>query len=511
MNAISPTAILLGEVIQPAGNAGVASIGPFRAHSSGWKGSFRSSRRSLGAPRAHLRQGPQPREVVGGHRQSQKLVDLDQSLHHHLADRADELAPAEALLDALSLALADLVARVAGGAPIDGAAAAALDVLCHVRRDVDRAARLDEAPGVVGLVRAHCDAFARPRNIGQHLRSHVSLSCSVRGTGLYVHDQAMAVVGQHMTQVTRQRRRRLALAVQPRLGVARGFVRIVAARLTVPVLGRAVAVRSVLAPHALVAGPGLDERAVDAEVLTRQQSTLVGHFHGSIEEFGDRVVLDEAVAVLAEDRVVPHSVLDGQADEPAKQQVVLDLLDELPLAAHAVEHLQQHRAHQLLGRDAGAPALYVGLVHGRQLGVHRRQRLVDPDPDRTQWVVGRDKVLQSYRGEKALVVAVRSSHRWLPLVDQLRHVRRSDRRSRLVFQRPAKRLVRWITPEAGVGNDRKFPANVTTNGPLYCRGIDKQSAFVIATNHEKTVTHHDHKLSCRHRGRTATADHGHET
>jgi hypothetical protein len=46
------------------------------------------------------------------------------------------------------------------------------------------------------------------------------------------------------------------------------------------------------------------------------------------------------------------AVLDGQADEPAEQQVVLDLLDELPLAAHAVEHLQQHRAHELLRRDA---------------------------------------------------------------------------------------------------------------------------------------------------------------
>ena len=51
-------------------------------------------------------QGAQPREVVGRHRQGQQLVDLLQALHHDLADRADGLAPAEALLDPLSFALA---------------------------------------------------------------------------------------------------------------------------------------------------------------------------------------------------------------------------------------------------------------------------------------------------------------------------------------------------------------------------------------------------------------------
>src|SRR6187431_1278029 len=93
----------LGEVIQPAGSATTVAIGPVRHHSSGWTGSFRRSLRSLGALQAQLRQGAQPREVVGSHGQRQKLVDLIQSLHHHLADRADHLAPAEALLNALAL------------------------------------------------------------------------------------------------------------------------------------------------------------------------------------------------------------------------------------------------------------------------------------------------------------------------------------------------------------------------------------------------------------------------
>ena len=39
----------------------------------------------------------------------------------------------------------------------------------------------------------------------------------------------------------------------------------------------------------------------------------------------------------------------------------MDLLDELPLAAHAAQHPQQHRAHELLRRDARPTALDVSL------------------------------------------------------------------------------------------------------------------------------------------------------
>ncbi len=53
------------------------------------------------------------------------------------------------------------------------------------------------------------------------------------------------------------------------------------------------------------------------------------------------------------------------ADNPRKSEattiltpgeVVLGLLHQLTLRAHAVEHLQEHGAQQFLGRDAGPPA-----------------------------------------------------------------------------------------------------------------------------------------------------------
>jgi hypothetical protein len=39
--------------------------------------------------------------------------------------------------------------------------------------------------------------------------------------------------------------------------------------------------------------------------------------------------------------------------KPAKEHVALNLFHEHSLGTHAVEHLQQHGAQQLLGRDVG--------------------------------------------------------------------------------------------------------------------------------------------------------------
>ena len=80
------------------------------------------------------------------------MVHLIQSSQHHLAHRPDRLGPAEALLSALSFALAVCVAHMPSGSAIDGAAAAARDVLRHMRRDINFAARPHEAARVVSLV-----------------------------------------------------------------------------------------------------------------------------------------------------------------------------------------------------------------------------------------------------------------------------------------------------------------------------------------------------------------------
>ena len=152
-------------------------------------------------------------------------------------------------------------------------------------------------------------------------------------------------------------------------------------------------------------------RAVDAEVFPGQQIPGPGHVDRGVEQLDHDIVLNHSVAVFAEDRVVPNRVIDRQADEPAEQQVVGDLFDELPLAANAEEHLQQHCTHQLLRRDARAATLDVGFVHRREALVHLGKRFVHPQADRPQRVIRWNKVLQPHCRKQTLVVNVIASHR----------------------------------------------------------------------------------------------------
>jgi hypothetical protein len=66
---------------------------------------------------------------------------------------------------------------------------------------------------------------------------------------------------------------------------------------------------------------------------------------------GARAADQQPVAVLGEGGGIPRRVLDAEPDKPAKQQVVVDPLDQLPLGADRIERLQQQGAHQPLGRD----------------------------------------------------------------------------------------------------------------------------------------------------------------
>ena len=56
------------------------------------------------------------------------------------------------------------------------------------------------------------------------------------------------------------------------------------------------------------------------------------------------VGVEQPVAVLRERRMIPDRAVDAEADEPAEQQIVVDLLHQLPFGTDRVESLQQRRA-----------------------------------------------------------------------------------------------------------------------------------------------------------------------
>ena len=137
--------------------------------------------------------------------------------------------PAEDLLDPFALELADRVARMAGGAAVDGALAVG-GVLGHVRRDVQAARGVHEIPRVIVLVAAQRDA-ALGRNFLHQLQGALAL----RGAGGLgeprADHQPVAVLHQHVAQVAKLGRRGIGLLVQPRLGIGGGLVGLVGALL----------------------------------------------------------------------------------------------------------------------------------------------------------------------------------------------------------------------------------------------------------------------------------------
>jgi hypothetical protein len=70
-------------------------------------------------------------------------------------------------------------------------------------------------------------------------------------------------------------------------------------------------------------------------------------------------VSGQAVTVLGEAGVIPHRIIHAQANKPTEEQIELDMFDQLPLRANAVQGLNQgvharsmddltwHTAHQI--------------------------------------------------------------------------------------------------------------------------------------------------------------------
>lgn len=87
-----------------------------------------------------------------------------------------------------------------------------------------------------------------------------------------------------------------------------------------------------LGPHALLARPRLEQRTIDGEMLAREQARLFRRRHGPREELRRNVAVEQPLPILRERRRVPRRGLQIEADEPAIEQIVLELLHELPLA-----------------------------------------------------------------------------------------------------------------------------------------------------------------------------------
>ena len=139
----------------------------------------------------------------------------------------------------------------------------------------------------------------------------------------------------------------VALAIEPRLGIRRRLVRLVAAFLAVEVhrrvariVGRRAVLRALLL-EALERRPRFDQRAVDGEVFGRHQAALLRDRDHTFEEEPRHVGLEHSLLVLREARRVEALLVEVHVEEEAEQQVVVEPLAELSLATHREERDQQ--------------------------------------------------------------------------------------------------------------------------------------------------------------------------
>src|SRR5215472_4116159 len=149
------------------------------------------------------------------------------------------------------------------------------------------------------------------------------------------------------------------LAIEPGLRVRGALMCVVLALLAMKVGSVAVVEAT---PRLEVRGPGLDECAINREVLVREQGFHARMLDQLGHELLEHAALLKPVPVLGEHRWIPHWIIWRQSDKPAEEKIVIELLHELTLRTDAVEHLQEKRTQELLRRDRWPALMRVELA-----------------------------------------------------------------------------------------------------------------------------------------------------
>jgi hypothetical protein len=104
---------------------------------------------------------------------------------------------------------------------------------------------------------------------------------------------------------------------------------------------------------------------------------------------------------------MPDRIIRTQTDKPAKQQVVLQLLQQKPLAADSIERLQQRGQQQLLGRHRWPAFCGIQLTEG---GIEPIEGLIRQFSDPPERVAGRDPFLDRHVGEQGAAALLLTTH-----------------------------------------------------------------------------------------------------
>src|SRR5438132_1305658 len=112
--------------------------------------------------------------------------------------------------------------------------------------------------------------------------------------------------------------------------------------------------RTILRAEALGARPGFQQRAVDREMLARQQPfDLVLRRHPG-QQLARHLALQQPVAVLGEGGSIPHRVLDAEPDKPGRSRFAR------PIAARSGSNRTPAAARRALAAPGGIDSRPIG-------------------------------------------------------------------------------------------------------------------------------------------------------
>lgn len=313
----------------------------------------------------------QPRhseQVVGAGRKIGLYLGAGNADYPALPHPADGLEPAKDLLDALAGALAHPIAGMPRGTSVQSRRHPPIDP-GDVRPDPVLAKVLNEPLAVITLVRnQRLGVDALPAQPSQQLLGDLRLA-RARVADQQIRAQSRAVLHECMPAKAQLGRLPIAPPHQLRLRIRAALVRLVRAPLALEV-HHPGAVPAVLGPlavllQALEARPALDQRRVHREVLGRQQPVSLGQAQHLVEEVASNIGLNQPLAQTREVGLIQPGIIQTHVQEPAEQQVVVQLLAERPIRSHRVQRDQQLALEQPFRSNRGAAGLAVHLIELR--------------------------------------------------------------------------------------------------------------------------------------------------
>ena len=301
-----------------------------------------------------------------------------------LGQTAHRLDPANDLLDALAHLQTGLVVLVTLNAAVHSKV---LVLDRHVRGDFELSAALEESFAVVILVCTERGPLVFVASALEHRPRRFALGVAAGVGSVDIHDQPIADPHEDLHHLAKGGLVALVLLEQAAIGVRDAEVCVAAALLPFEVhLWVTPAWRAafiVPALDALVRDPGIDERAVLAEMSVAGRPAPLRAEIEAIEEGSGKTFVEQAIAVGAEGGVVRDLVSDVQTHEPAEQPVLADRFDQLALAADGEQNRQQEGLEQPLRNHQGA--IQAG-INRLKVVIHRCQQCIDHGAPLAQWV-----------------------------------------------------------------------------------------------------------------------------